>query len=112
MSEPLGDTGNDRSAEYILETDLDASPDTVWRALSEPALREAWLGEAGEVVEALPPEQLTLRCGEEAPSGLVTCTVSPGGDGGAHLTIVHRREAEVILLAARAASNTVWKMAA
>ena len=43
MSEPLGDTGNDRSAEYILETDLDASPDTVWRALSEPALREAWL---------------------------------------------------------------------
>jgi uncharacterized protein YndB with AHSA1/START domain len=112
MSEPLGDTRNDRSGEYTLETDLEASPEKVWRALTEPALREAWLGEAGKVVEALPPEQLTLRCDEKASSGLVTFTVRPGGDGGSHLTIVHRREAEVVSLDARRASTLAWRMAA
>jgi uncharacterized protein YndB with AHSA1/START domain len=112
MSEPSGDIRTARSGEYTLETDLDASPEKVWRALTEPALREAWLGNAGTVVEALPPEQLTLRCDEEASSGLVTFTVRPCGDGGAHLTIVHRRAAEVVSLDARRASNLAWRMAA
>lgn len=108
MSEPA----NEKAGEFTLETDLEASPETVWRALSEPALREAWLGGTGEVVEVLPPEQLTLRCDEDAPSGLVTFTVRPAEKGGAHLTIVHRREAEVISLEARRTSALAWKMAA
>jgi uncharacterized protein YndB with AHSA1/START domain len=110
MSE--SDPGRDTADEFTFETDLDASPEKVWRALCEPALREAWLGEAGEVVEASPPEQLTLRCDEEAPSGLVTLTVKPSQDGGAHLTIVHRRQAVVVALEPRRASAVAWKMAA
>lgn len=96
---------------YVLETDLDAAPENVWKALSEPALREAWLGEAGEVVEAKPPKELTVRCDDDAPRGLVTFTVSPAHDGGARLTIVHRREAAVIPLGARTPPGG-WRMAA
>ena len=47
------------------ECDLEAPPVKVWRALAEPDLRAAWLGEAEsaacEVVEATPPERLVLR---------------------------------------------------
>jgi uncharacterized protein YndB with AHSA1/START domain len=110
MSE--SDLERDTADEFTFETDLDASPEKVWRALCEPALRQAWLGEAGEVVEATPPEQLTLRCDEEAPSGIITFTVRPADDGGAHLTIFHRREAEVASLEAPMASTIAWRMAA
>lgn len=96
---------------YVLEADLVESPEKVWRALSEPSLREAWLGEAGEVIEAHPPRELTVRCDEAAPSGLVTFTVRPA-EGGARLTIVHRREAEVAPFDTRGAPAGGWRMAA
>jgi uncharacterized protein YndB with AHSA1/START domain len=100
--------------EYVLETDLEAPPERVWRALADPALREAWLPEAAEMVEARPPEELTLRCDENAPSGLVTITVRPSEAGGARLTIIHRREAEVVSLAPRRRQGpqTTMRMAA
>lgn len=110
----MSEQERDPADEYVFETDLEAPPEQVWRAISEPALREAWLPQAGEVVQARPPEELTLRCDEEAPSGLVTFTVRPGADGGARLTIIHRREAEVVSLDARrpAGFQTRMRMAA
>jgi uncharacterized protein YndB with AHSA1/START domain len=110
MSDP--DPERDAEHDYVFETDVDAAPETLWRAISEPALREAWLPEAGEVVASRPPEELTLRCDEQAPAGLVTFTVAPSGEGGARLTIVHRREAEVIPLEARRPAAVRMRMAA
>lgn len=110
----MTDPKRDRADEYTFETDLEAPPETVWRALSEPALREAWLGEGGEVVEARPPEELVLRWTEDGSPGLVTFRVRPAEEGGAHLTIVHRQEAEVIGLAKRRPQTvqSAWRMAA
>jgi uncharacterized protein YndB with AHSA1/START domain len=83
------------------ETDLEAPPETVWRALEEPALRQAWLApesvpaEQGgpidcEVVEADPPHHLRLawRSRDGALDSQVLFTVSPI-DGGSRLRIVH-----------------------
>jgi uncharacterized protein YndB with AHSA1/START domain len=98
------------------ECDLEAPPLKVWRALAEPELRAAWLGEAEstacEVVEARPPERLVLRWSLDQPPSLVTFEIEARG-GGAHLTITHRpAEALVIPLTSRPAVMTAWKMAA
>jgi uncharacterized protein YndB with AHSA1/START domain len=100
------------------ECDLEAAPVKVWRALAEPELRSAWLGEAEaaacEVVEAMPPERLVLRWSLDQPPSLVTFEIEER-DGGAHLTITHRpAEASVVPLTPRPARvvMTAWKMAA
>lgn len=98
------------------ECDLEALPMKVWRALAEPELRAAWLGEAEsaacEVVEATPPERLVLRWSLDQPPSLVTFEIEER-DGGAHLTITHRpAEACVVPLAPRAPVTTAWRMAA
>jgi uncharacterized protein YndB with AHSA1/START domain len=98
------------------ECDLEAPPLKVWRALAEPELRAAWLGEAEsracEVVEATPPERLVLRWSLDQPPSLVTFEIEKR-DGGAHLTITHRpAEASVIPLTPRRVVMTAWKMAA
>lgn len=56
------------SDDLKFETDLDHAPETVWRALEEPALRDAWLAPhdapgtpiAVEVLEADPPNRLKV----------------------------------------------------
>jgi uncharacterized protein YndB with AHSA1/START domain len=101
----------------ILETDLDAPPHAVWRALTEPALVARWLaandispepgarftvrpdgplGEAPvdcEVVEAEPHRLLSYRWragrGDTVLDTVVTWVLDPTPDGGTRLRLVH-----------------------
>jgi uncharacterized protein YndB with AHSA1/START domain len=83
------------------EADLEAPPETVWRALEEPALRDAWLapqevpaGQGGpidcEVLEAEPPHRLKIawRNADKTLDSEVEFSVSRT-DGGSRLRIVH-----------------------
>ena len=101
------------------ETELDAPPDKVWRALATPALRDAWLGEpeAGpaEIVRADPGQRLDLAWPTREGDSLVSFEIERGQGGGTHLTIVHRALAtNVVALRTRrvVASACSWRMAA
>ena len=82
-----------------LEFDLDEPADKVWRALSEPELRERWLGANDngvdcEVLEAQPDRLLRLGWRETSPEGeriasTVTFTIGPNAEGGVRLRIIH-----------------------
>jgi uncharacterized protein YndB with AHSA1/START domain len=104
--------------EVTFECDLEAPPAKVWRALAEPELRAAWLGEAEsagcEVVEATPPDRLVLLWSLDQPPSLVTFELEERG-GGAHLTITHSpAKASVIPLTPRPVRAVMgaWRLAA
>ncbi|HEY1926383.1 MAG TPA: SRPBCC domain-containing protein [Caulobacteraceae bacterium] len=102
---------SDDARTLVVEADLDAPPDRVWRALSDPTLSSQWLpsGKVGtkpgerftlddegrridcEVLDAEPGRRLRLswREADSAVSSQVTFVVSPGAAGGARLRIVH-----------------------
>jgi uncharacterized protein YndB with AHSA1/START domain len=101
--------------DLVFDAELDAPPEKVWRALADPDLREAWLGESGEVIESRPPERLVLRWTRDEPASLVTFDLRPAEGGGAHLTIVHRPAcADVITITSRRPATALgaWRMAA
>jgi uncharacterized protein YndB with AHSA1/START domain len=109
-------------SDLSFECDLEAPPEQIWRALTTPELRAAWLGEseseACEMIEAAPPERLVVRWSLDEPPSTVTFDIEPR-EAGSRLTITHRpaeSKAEVIPLRARAArtmmSAGAWKMAA
>lgn len=101
----------DEANTVVVEADIEAPPERVWRALSEPDLSAAWLapGEVStepgdrftldddgreidcEVLEAEPPRRLRLGW-REVGGGVaseVTFTITPTPAGGAHLRVVH-----------------------
>ena len=101
----------DEANTVVVETDIEAPPERVWRALSEPDLTGAWLapGEMSarpgdrftldddghridcEVLEAEPPRHLRLGW-RESDGGIaseVTFTITPTRAGGARLRVVH-----------------------
>ncbi len=88
---------SDEAETIVVDTDLDESPDKVWRALTEPELRSRWLAEAdvcAEVVEAEPEERLRLAWREPDEGGGViesdvTFTLTPTIGGGTRLRLVH-----------------------
>jgi uncharacterized protein YndB with AHSA1/START domain len=101
----------DEANAVVVETDIEAPPERVWRALSEPELAGAWLApgemstEPGdrftldddgrkidcEVLEAEPPTRLRLgwRESDGEVASEVTFTITPTPAGGAHLRVVH-----------------------
>ena len=101
-----------------VECALDAAPEKVWRALSIPAYRDAWLLPDGnaerfsaEVVEAVPPHRLRLSWREgDAAGELVTFTLEATPDGGTWLRLVHDRVAIQVPIPANA--NTAMLRAA
>jgi len=87
--------------DIVHETPLDAAPETVWKALENDDLRDAWLAPAEvaaeqggpidcQVIEADPPHRLRVAWNgaDGALRSEVTFTVTPR-DGGSHLRIVH-----------------------
>ena len=87
--------------EVIHETQLDAPPEKVWRALEDPRLRDRWLAPAEvsadqggpietRVIEAEPPHCLRIAWSNRngALQSEVTFTVTTR-QGGSHLRIVH-----------------------
>ncbi len=104
------------SEDIVVETDLDAPPEKVWRALTEPEFLSTWLAandvtpqegarfsiaampETGpvecEVLEADPPHEFRVRWrgGEAMPgdrSSEVAFTLAPNATGGTFLRVVH-----------------------
>ena len=104
----------------VFEADLDAPPEKVWRALTTPELREAWLGEpeAGpaEVLRADPGERLDLAWPTRDGDSLVSFEIGAGEGGGTRLVIIHRALApNIYALAPRRramVSSGGWRMAA
>jgi uncharacterized protein YndB with AHSA1/START domain len=103
------------------ETELDAPPEKVWRAIATPELREAWLGQpeggVAEIVRADPGSRLDLAWPTREGDSVVSFEIGAGADGGTLLTIVHRALApNVVALAPRrrvvAARASSWRMAA
>lgn len=86
-----------KSEAVVADCDLEAAPERVWRALTEPALLARWLPEAArkaEVVEARPTERLHLAWRERDEAGAliesdVVFTLAPMINGGTRLRIVH-----------------------
>jgi len=115
MSEPQVE-----AERVTVECALDAAPEKVWRALSIPAYRDAWLlpdgdGErfTAEVVEAVPPHRLRLSWREgDAAGELVTFTLEATPDGGTWLRLVHDRVAAPMRVPIPANANTAMLMAA
>jgi uncharacterized protein YndB with AHSA1/START domain len=115
MSEPQTEAGR-----VTVECELDAAPEKVWRALSVPAYRDAWLlpdgdGErfTAEVVEAVPPHRLRLSWRDgDAEGELVTFTLEATPDGGTWLRLVHDRVAAPMQVPIPANANTAMLRAA
>ena len=97
MSDIETDVETDEQAkELILEYELDAPPEKVWRALSIPAFRERWLPDGdladAEPVAAAPGEEIGYRMRDDEPpflESIVTFRIAPNADGGTILRIVH-----------------------
>jgi len=95
--------GDDDSAadKVVLDCDLDAPPEKVWRALTEPHLLAAWLTDGAkvecEVLAVEPGRQVSYtwreasdQPGEAARETVVTFAVSETPSGGSHLRLVHK----------------------
>jgi uncharacterized protein YndB with AHSA1/START domain len=113
---------SERDGDVTFECDLDEPPEKVWRAISEPALREEWLGapETGtaEVVQTEPGSRLDIAWPMREGESLVSFEVSGTDGGGSRLTIVHRAPVSARVLAfkprvrARTIGGSGWRMAA
>ncbi|WP_404400100.1 SRPBCC domain-containing protein [Pelagibacterium halotolerans] len=89
----------------VFETPLDAPPAAVWRALTDPVLRNRWLPDAdlaeAEPVHAEPETEVRYRVLDaDAPTArnIVAFIMAPGENGGTVLRIVHAREATLVAL--------------
>src|SRR4051812_15730624 len=86
----------------VVECDVEAEPQTVWRALTEPDLREAWLGpEAASITEVSEDEpgrrlSWTWRAEGDDRTSRVSVEVTPADDGGSRFRLVHVASAVVV----------------
>lgn len=97
------DTIEARDDEVVVECDLDAAPEKVWRALTVPELVEQWLGipqaDSGdghvrsyEIVEAEPFSRLRYAWRDSAATEsetIVTFDLSPLPGGGTWFRLTH-----------------------
>lgn len=98
----------------IIEYELDASPQKVWRAISIPELRANWLPEQdlsrSEPVEMIPEKQASYRMRETEPpflESLVTLQIAANDNGGTSLTIIHELDDARLLLKPQAANTNM-----
>ncbi|CCD89800.1 conserved hypothetical protein [Bradyrhizobium sp. ORS 285] len=102
-----------QSDNLVLDYDLDAPPEKVWRALSSPALRETWLP-SGDLADAAPissisGEEVRYRMRDDEPpylESIVTFQLTPNADGGTRLRIIHGLPATTLLRQIPQAANS------
>ncbi|MGJ5204280.1 SRPBCC family protein [Bradyrhizobium sp. HKCCYLR20261] len=102
-----------RDEELVLDYDLDAPPEKVWRALSIPALRDSWLpnGDLADAapISSKPGEEVRYRMRDDEPpflESIVTFQVMPNAVGGTRLRIIHGLAvARAMMLMPRAANS-------
>ena len=80
----------------VLEYDLDAEPEKVWRAISLKDYRERWLPKddlvAAEAVSVKPGQEVRYRMRDQEPpfvESVVTFQIAPNHAGGTSLRIIH-----------------------
>jgi len=105
----------DRADDLVLEYELDAPVDKVWRALSIPAFREKWLPTQDlvdtEPVSSVPREEVRYRMRDDEPPYLestVTFQVLPNAVGGTRLRIIHGPVAARAQRQPPRAANSNW----
>ena len=81
----------------VFEVELDASPETVWRAVHDATFRRQWLPDSvladPTPISSLPGREVRYRMLEDDPpflESLVTFEIRPGADQGTLLRIVHQ----------------------
>lgn len=92
----MNDRTSDRpTKDLVLEYDLDAPPEKVWRAIGIAEFRERWLPDSQLLESApvltVPGEEIRYRLQDDEPphlESLVTFQLSPNGMGGTTLRIV------------------------
>lgn len=84
------------TADIVLDAELDAPPEKVWRAISRPEFREQWLPDQdlrdAEPVSSEAEAEISYRMKDDAPpflESIVTFRIAPHGDGGTRLRILH-----------------------
>jgi len=116
---PAGEAPTDDAV--VVECDLEAAPAKVWRAIAEPDLRDAWLGEAeagpAEVRRADPPGRLDLAWPTHEGESLISFEIDPSEDGGSHLRITHHAPQTACVAPFRRRARSIvcagqWRMAA
>lgn len=92
----MSDRQAEQATDLVLEYELDAPTEKVWRAISIPAFRERWLpGGAladAEPVLTAPGKEIRYRLRDDEPphlESLVVFQLRPNGQGGTTLRIVH-----------------------
>ena len=85
-----------KTKDLVLEFELDAPPEKVWRAISIPAFRDKWLPKealvSAEPVSLARGEEIRYGMREDEPpflESVVTFQVRPNADGGTRLRIIH-----------------------
>lgn len=85
-----------RQAAVEFEYELDEPPHKVWRAISVPELREAWLPQKAladpEASSLVPEQEARYRMRESDPpflESMVTFLIAPNATGGTSLRIIH-----------------------
>lgn len=110
----MNDANADAAArELVLEFDLDAPLEAVWRAIDTPALRARWLpGRSltdAEVLPARPGRAMRFRMRDDEPPFVetsVTFSVLPRRDGGTLLRIAQGIPDAAALRTAPPAANS------
>ncbi|MGC2781111.1 MAG: polyketide cyclase [Bradyrhizobium sp.] len=105
-----------QTKDLVLDYDLDAPPEKVWRAISIPALRENWLP-SGELADAAPisstpGEEVRYRMRDDEPpflESIVTFQVMPNAAGGTRLRIIHGPVATKLMRRSPPAANSNWR---
>ena len=80
----------------VLDYELDAEPETVWRAISLQDHRQKWLARDApadsDVLSVTPGRELSYRMRDDEPpfiESVVTFRISPSQAGGTRLRIIH-----------------------
>ncbi len=105
---------SETAVRLIIEFELDASPQKVWRAISIPELRANWLPEQdlsrSEPVVIIPEKQASYRMRETEPpflESLVTFQIAANDNGGTSLTIIHELDDARLHVKPRAANTNM-----
>jgi uncharacterized protein YndB with AHSA1/START domain len=110
----MTETKADQQGEdLVLDYELDAPPEKVWRAISIPALRASWLP-SGDLVDAAPisstsGEEVRYRMRDDEPpylESIVTFQVTPNAEGGTRLRIIHGLVATKLMRRSPPAANS------
>jgi uncharacterized protein YndB with AHSA1/START domain len=104
-----------KTKDLVLEYELDAPPEQVWRAISIPAFRDKWLPNdalvTAEPLSSAPGEEIRYSMREDEPpflESVVTFQVRPNADGGTRLRVIHGLVSARRVSQAPRAANSNW----